>query len=222
MRILRCMTVSVLIISLFITGGCGKAEKKKDDVVKKLARREVYEIGTVVLSNQNGEKIEMNSLLGKPLIMTFLYTRCPSPTMCPLIMRRVVRVQQELADYKSDINFAVVTVDPEYDTPRVLKEYGEVSNVDFSNFVFLTGEGVYKVIEHFGVNVREEEPGMFAHSMDTFLIDSKSAIRKVFPGSFWDIEWAADEAVKLLKEEAREEESEEDDLPDARLTMIGG
>lgn len=159
----------------------------------------------LTLLNQNSEPVEMDSLMGKTLVMTFIYTRCPSPTKCPLIMSRMVKLQKELTDYKEEISFAVVSIDPEYDTPRVLKEYAEINNVDFYNFTLLTGpkEDVDKVIERFKIYLEEEEPGILSHSLDTFLLDSKGVIRQVFPGAFWEVEVAADDVIKLIEEEQK-------------------
>lgn len=116
-------------------------------------------------------------------------------------MSRMVKLQKELSDYKDRINLAIVSIDPEYDTPRVLKEYGEISGADFSNFKLLTGtrENIDKVIKKFKIYIEEEEPGILAHSLDTFLMDSKGVIHKVYPGAFWEVDVVADDVVKLIE-----------------------
>lgn len=164
--------------------------------------------GEVLLLNQDGNSLDIDSLIGKPLVMAFIYTRCPSPTKCPLIMSRMVKLQKELTDYKDKVNFSIVSIDPEYDTPRVLKEYGEISGADFSNFKLLTGtnENIAKVIKKFKIYIEEEEPGILAHSLDTFLMDSKGVIYKVYPGAFWEVDVVADDIVKLMEQEKKPQE----------------
>lgn len=162
----------------------------------------------LTLIDQEGRPTELDSFIGKPLVMTFIYTRCPSPTKCPLIMSRMVKLQKELIDYQDKMNFSIVSIDPEYDAPRVLKEYAEINQADFANFKLLTGpkEEVDKVIKHFKIYVEEEEPGILSHSLDTFLMDKKGVIRKVYPGAFWEVNVVADDVVKLIEEEAKEKE----------------
>ncbi|MGR3304295.1 MAG: SCO family protein [Candidatus Scalindua sp.] len=179
------------------------SDKKTTD--KGVLKKEGKSKKPLTLLNQNGESVEIDSLMGKTLVMTFIYTRCPSPTKCPLIMSRMVKLQKELSDYREEVNFAVVSIDPEYDTPRVLKEYAEINNTDFSNFTLLTGskEAVNKVVSRFKIYVEEENPGIFAHSLDTFLLDSKGVIRRVFPGAFWEVEVSAEDVIELIEEEKR-------------------
>ncbi len=89
---------------------------------------------TFTLINQNNEPVVLDSLIGKPLVMSFIYTRCSMPDMCPLIMKKIVQVQKGLnKDYKDKVFFAIVTLDPEYDTPKILKEYGRYYRVDYHN-----------------------------------------------------------------------------------------
>lgn len=121
-------------------------------------------------------------------------------------MSRMVKLQKELTDYKDKINFAIVSIDPGYDVSRVLKEYGEINGADFSNFKLLTGtkEDIEKVTKHFKIYIEEEEPGILAHSLDTFLMDSKGVIYKVYPGAFWEVDVVADDVVKLIESEKQE------------------
>lgn len=216
-QILKAKLILVLIISLslFILGRDNLKAAYSETASNKITAEESIKKDAInkqdpskkplMLLNQDGNQIEIDSLMGKPLVMTFIYTRCPSPTKCPLIMRRMVGLQKELIDYKDKVNFAVISLDPAYDTPRVLKEYAEISNADLYNFTLLTGpqEDVDKVIRRFKIYMEEEEPGIISHSLDTFLMDPKGVIRRVFPGAFWEVEVAAEEVIKVIEEEQK-------------------
>lgn len=192
-------TSLIIFLCLFIAAACLLNSAQGMDIENQTRKAKK----PLMLLNQNGESIEIDSLMGKFLVITFIYTRCPSPTKCPLIMSRMVKLQKELVDYKDDVNFAIVSIDPEYDTPRVLKEYAEIHGADFSNFTLLTGpkEKIDKVIKRFKIYVDEEEPGILSHSLDTFLLDSKGVIRRIFPGAFWEVEVAADKVIELIEGE---------------------
>jgi protein SCO1/2 len=155
----------------------------------------------IILRNQDDHSFEFRSLAGRALLVSFIYTRCPSPTMCPLVTRKFIRVQKELKEVRDRIRFLLITLDPEYDTPRVLKEYGEVSGADFTNLWFLTGErdSLDRLQRIFRVYKKEEQPGVYAHTTDVFLLDKEGNVRKAFPGAFWDVGEVVDAALDLLE-----------------------
>jgi len=157
---------------------------------------------TFTLINQNNEPVALDSLIGKPLVMSFIYTRCSMPDMCPLIMKKIVQVQKGLnKDYKDKVFFAIVTLDPEYDTPKILKEFGRYYRVDYHNLVFLTGkkDSVDYALNHFRVFYEEESPGVLSHTMETLVMDEAGVIRKDFPASFWKPEVVIEEVEKIIK-----------------------
>lgn len=73
------------------------------------------------LVDQNGQRITEAELARKPTVIHFGFTRCPA--ICPTTLYEVAQRMRELAGTAGEINFAFVTVDPEHDTPELLKEY---------------------------------------------------------------------------------------------------
>ena len=154
------------------------------------------------LINQKNEPVILDSLMGKPLVMSFIFTRCPMPNMCPLIMQKVAKVQKELnKEYKDKVSFAILTFDPEYDTPEVLKRYGESYEVDFDNLIYLTGpkEDVETALEHFKVYAEEESDGMISHTMETMVMDEKGVIKRIFPTSIWSVKSVVNEVKNVIE-----------------------
>ncbi len=181
--------------------------KDKDKVVEKQAKElELSDIKgdskPLELFNQNNEPIVLDSLIGKPLVMSFLFTRCPLPEMCPLIMQKVVKVQEGLnKEYKDKVFFAIMTFDPEYDTPEVLKKYGENYMVDFDNLIYITGKkkDVETALDHFRVYFKEEGPGQIAHTLETMVMDEKGVIKRVFPTTIWSPKSVIAEVKKIIE-----------------------
>ena len=79
------------------------------------------------LVNQDGTPVTLRDPAGRVLIVTFLYTRCPMPDMCPLMVRHLEAVRRRANDAGLGSRLALlgVTLDPEFDTPAVLRTYGE-------------------------------------------------------------------------------------------------
>ncbi len=169
----------------------------------------VISLRPFTLINQNNEPVALDNLMGKPLVMSFIYSRCSMPDMCPLIMKKIVQVQKGIKrEYKDKVFFAIITLDPEYDTPEVLKKFGNYYRVDYDNLIFLTGKkhDVDYALNHFRVYYKEESPGVLAHTMETLVMDAAGVIRKDFPASLWRPEDVIEEVEKIIeKREASKE-----------------
>jgi len=129
--------------------------------------------------NQDGDTITNMDYLGKVYVVEFFFTTCPS--ICPIMSENLVVIQNKL---KGNKNFGIVsiTIDPEHDTPQVLKEYAEEHKVTNPNWNFLTGDRnvIYELANiGFGIFADEDEtvPGGFAHSGLFALIDKEGYVR---------------------------------------------
>lgn len=129
--------------------------------------------------NQEGKLISNKDYEGKVYIVEFFFTICP--TICPRMNSNLVQIQNEFKDFK-DFGVASFTINPEYDSPEVLKAYAEKYGVTNPNWHFLTGDknAIYKLSnEGFNLYTAEEESavGGFEHSGNFALIDKKGFIR---------------------------------------------
>ena len=142
----------------------------------------------------NGEKrrvpeftfINQDSLLitdadyeGKVFVVEFFFTTCPS--ICPIMNKNLVKVQQEF-EGNPDFGIASFSITPEYDTPKVLKEYAERYGINDLDWNLMTGnqEKIYELANSgFNIFVAEvsDAPGGFEHSGLFALVDKKGYIR---------------------------------------------
>jgi protein SCO1/2 len=91
------------------------------------------------LVNQEGRAITYNTeYRGGVLLVNFIFTSCPD--VCPLLSKQMEKIQSRLVTAAPIIRMASITVDPETDTPAVLKAYGQKFNARFSSWTFLTGD----------------------------------------------------------------------------------
>lgn len=152
--------------------------------------RSVKDVSVKGLVNQKNKSVSFEALTGKPILISFIYTRCPMGDMCPLITQKMVKVQEKVADKNLDLQFVSVSFDPEYDTPERLKSYGDKRNVDYSNWDFWTGspKTIDNLIAHFNVSTKKDEKNdLINHNMRTYLIDRGQTIRYAWRGSKWKI-----------------------------------
>ena len=80
------------------------------------------------LRNQDGAEVNLQLLRGKFVFLTFIYTRCPFPDYCPLMMKNFNALRALLAadpQFAKHVHFISVSIDPEHDTPPILRAYGE-------------------------------------------------------------------------------------------------
>ena len=128
--------------------------------------------------NQDGDTITNEDYAGKVYVVEFFFTTCPS--ICPIMSRNLVTLHEEFEG--NDFAIASFTIDPEHDTPEVLKEYAKNYGVTNPDWHFLTGDRqkIYELANTgFGIYANEDEtvPGGFAHSGLFALIDKEGYVR---------------------------------------------
>ncbi|TAG27174.1 MAG: electron transporter SenC [Verrucomicrobia bacterium] len=162
------------------------------------AYREVGEnLPDFALYNQNGEVVAAAKWRGKQILMNFIFSRCPVATMCPAATAKMIETQALAKEAGvANLELVSITLDPEYDTPGVLREYAEVRGIDTSNFSFLTGpEGAIKdLFRQFGI-LTEMKGGVLNHTLATLLINPDGKIVWRADGSGW----SPAEFVKRMK-----------------------
>lgn len=94
-------------------------------------------IGPWSLTDQNGKDFGDASLKGKVWVADFMFTRCPS--ICADLTRQMVEMESDLAEFGSDIHLVSFSVDPDHDSPEVMREYMKKFNAKEDRWTFLTG-----------------------------------------------------------------------------------
>ena len=149
--------------------------------VTALRQRSISSYGTVPvfqLTNQNGQPFGSAQLSGKIWIADFIYTTCPGP--CPMISGRMSELQKPLE--KTDVHLVSFTVDPEKDTPEVLRGYADKLQAEPGRWDFLTGakSAIYK-LSHDGFKLAVSDggdaQGIPVHSTRMVLVDRHGQIR---------------------------------------------
>lgn len=122
-------------------------------------------------------------------VLTFVFTRCPVPEFCPLMMKRFQELGKQLdaqPDRASRTRLLVVTIDPEHDTPEVLRKYGEALGADFGRWTFVTGDpaAIGTLEKAFAVRV-EPNAGSLDHTLATAVLAPGGRVVEIFRGNGW-------------------------------------
>jgi protein SCO1/2 len=130
-------------------------------------------------TNQNNKTITHEDYLGKVYVVEFFFATCP--TICPIMNENLLQVQDQ---FYGNMNFGIAsfTINPEHDTPEVLKEHAEELGVKHPHWNFLTGDKdkIYELANKgFNIYAREDKKaeGGFEHSGFFALIDQEGYIR---------------------------------------------
>jgi protein SCO1/2 len=140
------------------------------------------------LTDQTGHAVRLSQFRGEPVALTFLYTRCPIATACPMTTAKFSRLDAMLAEKKFG-ELLTVTVDPEHDTPRVLADYAKKVGADPKRWKFLTGDpkAVAEVASRFGI-LYYPERGQIVHGQGVAVIDPKGRLATAYYGNEWQPE----------------------------------
>ena len=152
------------------------------------------EVPDFALVNQDGAKIALRKYRGRALAVTFIYTRCPLPDYCPLVSTNFAEVNRALERDEAlaaRAHLLSVTVDPAYDTPKVLRSYGaghtgNFSDEKFRTWEFATGEPdeIRRMANYFGLAYREEGD-QIVHSLRTAVVRPDGTLHKIYRGNGW-------------------------------------
>ena len=144
-----------------------------------------------MLLDQDGKTRRLSEWRGHRLALTFVYTRCPLPEFCPLMNQHFRTVQTTLAKTPAlaDVRLLTMTLDPAYDTPKVLKPFAIGAGADPARWTFLTAQPAEAAafMEQFGILV-ERDPSnevQITHNLRTAVIGADGRLKTVHTGNRW-------------------------------------
>ena len=128
--------------------------------------------GDFALTDHTGARFELQSQRGKLLLVFFGYTMCPD--VCPTTLSKLSAVMRRLGDAKGDVRTLYISVDPERDTPEVLK--ADLALFQLDAVVKLFGAS-YEIVP------TPESAGRYSvsHSTTLYLLDREGRVRQTFP-----------------------------------------
>jgi protein SCO1 len=153
------------------------------------------------LTAESGKRVALTDLRGKVLAVTFIYATCTDT--CPLLTAKMADIQRRLGrDFGPRVQFVSITVDPEVDTPQVLRAYAKAHGANLEGWSFLTGtpSEIAEVLRRYGVYARKSERGGVDHLFLTSLIDRSGMLRVQYLGVRFDPGEMQRDLQNLLRE----------------------
>ena len=122
------------------------------------------------LTEQSGKELNSEDLKGRPWLAGFIFTRCQG--QCPIISEEMSQIAKEF----KKLRMMSFSVDPDYDSPRVLSKYAERFDADPAQWSFVTGPR--DVLNHVttGFHMNTIDDPMF-HSASVVLVDGQGRVR---------------------------------------------
>jgi protein SCO1/2 len=149
------------------------------------------------LTDHNGQQFELASLRNKTVLVFFGYSTCPD--VCPTTLSKLSAVSRRLGDARTDVKTLYITVDPERDTPEVLKADLALFTLDALGLTGTRAE-VDAVAKQFGAEYRiVPTPGSagkysVSHTTDLYLLDRQGRMQRTLP-----YEATVDEIVEAIR-----------------------
>lgn len=138
-------------------------------------------------TNELGQAVSFNDFHGQAIAITFFYTRCPLPDFCPRLSKNFESASEKLekmTNAPTNWHFISVSFDPEFDTPEMLRGYGQSYHYDPAHWSFFTGpkEKIGELARGAGVQY-ESSDGTINHNFRTLIVDTQGHLQTVFPTS---------------------------------------
>jgi len=168
----------------------------------------IAKVPTFEFTNQDRKLISNSFYDGKVYVVEFFFTTCP--TICPKMTKSMLEIQNEFYP-NVDFGIASFSINPNHDTPQILKEYAKSHGATMKNWNFLTGsqDKIYELANtgftlYAGVDSNAE--GGFEHSGMFALVDKQGNIRSRLdefgnPIAFYD--GLDPKGVKMIKEDIK-------------------
>jgi len=166
-------------------------------------RPELPELGRVppfMLTAESGDTIDQSLFQDKISVVDFVFTSCAG--ICPMMSGMMAYMQEEFREQPT-IQLVSFSVDPETDTPEILREYGERYGALPGRWTFLTGSRplIYDITRNgFHLGLDTEGENAIIHSQKFVLVDSRGSIRGYYDSDSTDaMDALRDDAIMLAE-----------------------
>jgi protein SCO1/2 len=202
--------IGLLIVILCASYVLSRLEPRRSPVD---SARVLGQVADFVLTNQAGAAVSLANLRGHVWVADIVFTRCAGP--CPRMTQQMKSLQDSLPP-TSQAKLVTLTTDPDFDTPPVLKAYGERFGANLERWTFLTGakkEIAALAIDSLKLTAIEKKPedrenpqDLFIHSTIFVVVDKQARLRGVFQstGEGVDPALVRSEILTLVRQLERE------------------
>jgi len=163
-------------------------------------------ISDFTLTNQAGKVTTLADLTNHVWIADIIFTRCAGP--CPRMTAQMKNVEDKLSA-ADNAKLVTLTTDPDFDSPKVLKKYGERFGADFSRWTFLTGtkieignlaaNSLKLSAQPIDLKDQKNAADLFIHTTIFVVVDKHAQLRGIFQTGGDGVDWTNDVEPRLIK-----------------------
>ncbi len=145
-------------------------------------------LDNVTLLDLDSSRVQLSDSDGRYRFISFIFTQCPMPNMCPAVVIKNNYLAESFSDYEN-IDFIMVSFDYKYDTPTVLKEFYGSTILGHNNWQVWSSTGriddVYRLVKQSGGDFWGIEEGRIGHTLSSVLIGPDRVVLGFWPGDDW-------------------------------------
>ena len=192
--------VIVAIFGAYVASTLGKNHRPPLPVLSR--------VSDFALTNQFGRVVALGDLRGQVWVADIIFTRCPGA--CPTMTHTMSELQSALPQTQP-VKLLSLTADPEFDTPEVLRTYGEKFGAAPERWQFLTGKkldvyrlatkGLLLAVDDVKAEERTSPNDLFVHSTHFVVVDKLGRVRGAFDGTEPSSQQKVLEATHMLLRE---------------------
>lgn len=154
------------------------------------------------LTRHDGTELELGQLVGRPMAISFAYTRCTNPNKCANVIATMARLRGQLASrgLLDDVRLVIVTYDAKHDAPEDLRRYAERLGLFLDDqTLFLrpssADPGFYRDL---GVDVSINSAGVSLHTNQLLVVDREGRLARRYRTLIWDNDEVVRDLARLL------------------------
>ncbi len=156
----------LVLLSALLFGACDRKQTAEANTLPADALNEhsIFNLESA-WNTQDSSSIQLQDLKGKVTVLVMIYTSCK--VACPRLVADMRNIESEIpAKYLPDVQFVLVSIDPETDTPSRLKSFAHENQMDASHWIFLQGTEytTRELANVLSVKYEEISPMDFSHS----------------------------------------------------------
>jgi protein SCO1 len=169
-----------------------------------------HQVKNISFTNQLGQRVSLDDLKGKVIVLDFFFTRCPS--ICPGLARNMKKLQDAFVKNPDIVQFISISVDPLHDSVPQLRKFADRFEANHDSWWFVQGDK--KEINDFAFSeikasiADSEVDTAFIHTENFFLLDSSRVVRGWYNGfDTTDLAMLARDIPTLMLEKDRKKPS---------------
>ena len=167
--------------------------------------RKVFSAKDITIVDEDGDSLRFQDLTSKPFVLTFFYTQCTNAAKCVSTVHRLGELEAECikSDMTGKMGIYGMTYDPDFDSPSILKKYGEMFGMKFSDnvkFLKTVSQSDMTFLNQLQLRVNYGAGTVNQHGIQLFVFDKKGRLAVISDNEMWSVKDVKNCLINLINE----------------------